>query len=386
MMNFPAVYIANGTAMLLLLVISLSYIKPLRHGLFEEKIFYAMILLNILQCFLESAGFYVDGKMFDGYRTLSIVINSIVFINSVVFAFIWTVYVDYKMFTDMKRIKRLYPYVAIPAMLTIIGCLINIVTPVFFVIDESNVYHRTDLFIIPYAVSYFYLAYGVVLSYWYRKKVHKYLFFPAVLFMIPIILGSLLQFFFYGYAFMWLGVSIGMISLFTNVQNEVSYVDQLSGLFNRQYLKNLLLMHSDQGAAAYVLAGILLDIDGFKSINDRFGHLVGDDAIASTGKILRKAVGDKGMLCRMGGDEFVVLMYPESKKDILDLIDVINTQTTLFNETEQKPYKIQFSIGYSTYDSERASIDDFLKKMDHSMYADKRRKYREGLLPDRRQR
>ncbi len=384
MINFPAVYIANGTALMLLLVILSSLIRPLRHGLFEEKIFYTMVLFNILQCFLETAAFFIDGKMLYGYRTLSIVINCIVFINSNLFAYFWTIYVDYKLFTDMKRIKRLYPFVAIPAMLTIIGCLINLITPVFFTVDESNIYHRTVLFIIPYIVAYFYLAYGVMLSYWHRKKVHKYLFFPAILFMIPIIIGSLLQFFFYGYAFLWLGVSIGMISLFINVQNEASFVDPLSGLFNRQYLKNILIMHSNKGNTARTLAGIMLDIDGFKSINDRFGHLIGDDAIFSTGKILRTAVGDKGMLCRMGGDEFVVLIYPKSQKEIMDTIDVIETQTALFNESEQKPYKLEFSIGYSTYESKHESIDDFLRKIDDSMYEEKRRRISEGTLPDRR--
>ena len=109
MINFPAVYIANGTALMLLLVILSSLIRPLRHGLFEEKIFYTMVLFNILQCFLETAAFFIDGKMLYGYRTLSIVINCIVFINSNLFAYFWTIYVDYKLFTDMKRIKRLYP-------------------------------------------------------------------------------------------------------------------------------------------------------------------------------------------------------------------------------------------------------------------------------------
>jgi hypothetical protein len=83
----------------------------------------------------------------------------------------------------MRRIKRIYPFVAIPAIIIIIGSLINLGTPVFFVVDEYNIYQRTDLYIIPYAVTYFYLAYGVILIYSCRKKVNKYLFLPAMLFM-----------------------------------------------------------------------------------------------------------------------------------------------------------------------------------------------------------
>jgi len=315
---------------------------------------------------------------------LLIALNAILFIANIVFAFFWTIYVDYKLFTDINRIKRIYPFVAIPAVIIIIGCLINLVTPVFFVVDSNNIYQRTDLYIIPYAVTYLYLAYGVILIYSYRKKVHKYLFLPAIMFMIPILIGSLLQFFFYGYSLVWLGVSLGMIYLYINVQNEASYVDMLSGLFNRQYLGNLLLMYSKRKDTASLTAGIMLDIDSFKSINDRFGHSVGDDAISTVGKMLHKAVGEKGVICRYGGDEFIILMDVNSQEEIIDMIDVIKTQEIALNESGKKPYNINFSIGYGTYDSKRESIDDFLKKIDTSMYEEKRRKICEGTIPDRR--
>jgi diguanylate cyclase (GGDEF)-like protein len=203
------------------------------------------------------------------------------------------------------------------------------------------------------------------------------------MFMIPIIIGSLLQFFFYGYSFMWLGVAVGLISLFINVQNESAYVDALSGLFNRQYL-NQFILHSKKGDAAGALAGIMLDIDSFKSINDRFGHIVGDDAISAAGKILRTAAADKGVVCRYGGDEFIILMYIKSQNEITDMIDTIKTQARLFNESEQKPYEINFSIGYSTYTGKYESTDDFLKKIDASMYVDKKKRISEGIIPDRR--
>ena len=384
MINLPAILIANGIAVMLLLIILLSFKRPLRHVLLDEKIFFTMVILNIVQCVIETVVFFMDGKMVYGYHALLIALNAILFIANIVFAFFWTIYVDYKLFTDINRIKRIYPFVAIPAVIIIIGCLINLVTPVFFVVDSNNIYQRTDLYIIPYAVTYLYLAYGVILIYSYRKKVHKYLFLPAIMFMIPILIGSLLQFFFYGYSLVWLGVSLGMIYLYINVQNEASYVDMLSGLFNRQYLGNLLLMYSKRKDTASLTAGIMLDIDSFKSINDRFGHSVGDDAISTVGKMLHKAVGEKGVICRYGGDEFIILMDVNSQEEIIDMIDVIKTQEIALNESGKKPYNINFSIGYGTYDSKRESIDDFLKKIDTSMYEEKRRKICEGTIPDRR--
>ncbi len=385
MFNYPAICIANGTAVLLLSIILSSSKRPIRHGFLDEKLYFLMVILNILQCIIETVVFFMDGKIVYGFHTLLIVLNAILFVNNIIFAYSWTVYADYKLFADIKRIKRIYFFVAIPAVLIIIGCLINLATPVFFMVDEFNIYQRTYLYIIPYAVTYLYLAYGVILIYSYRKKVNKYLSLPAIQFMIPIMIGSLLQFFFYGFSLVWLGVSIGMMSLFINLQNESAYVDALSGLFNRQYLNNILLMSSKKGDAAGIPAGIMLDIDGLKSINDRFGHTVGDDAISEAGKILHTAVGDKGTVCRYGGDEFIILMYIKSQKEIMDMINIILTQAALFNKSEEKPYKINFSIGYSTYESQHESTDDFLKKIDASMYGDKKRRIREGIIPDRRQ-
>ena len=379
MINIPAIFIANGTAILLLLIILSSIKRPLRHGLLDEKIFYFMVILNIMQSIIETVVFLMDGKMIYGYHTLLIVLNVILFINNIIFAFSWTVYTDYKLFADMKRLKRIFPFLALPAALVIIGCLINLATPVFFEVDQHNIYQRTGLFFIPYIVTYSYLAHGVVFVYSYRRKVHKYLFLPAIQFMLPVMLGSLLQFFFYGYSLVWLGVSIGMVALFVNIQNESSYVDVLSGLFNRQYLGNLLLMCGEKKDCG-VPAAIMLDIDGLKNINDSFGHVVGDDAISTAGRILHKAVGDKGVLCRYGGDEFIVLMHINSQEEIIDMIDLIKTQVALFNDSKKKPYEISFSIGYSIYEGKRESIDDFLKKIDASMYEDKKRKISERMV------
>ncbi len=384
MFNFPAIFIANGTAVTLLIIILVSSKKPLRNAFLDEKMYYAMVILNIMQCLFETLGFLLDGKMAYGYHALLTALDTVLFINGIIFAYFWTIYADYKLFADMKRIKRKYPFIAIPAVLVIIGGLINLATPVFFVIDKYNTYQRTNLFIIPYIVTYFYLAYGVALFYSYRKEINKYLHMPAVLFLTPIIIASLLQFLFYGYSLMWLGVSIGLISLFINVQNESSYVDGLSGLFNRRYLERLLSIYSKKETASDITAGIMLDIDNFKSINDSFGHLVGDDAIHTVGKMLYAAVGDRGVICRYGGDEFIILTHIRSQNEITDMIDIIKTQASLLNESEEKPYKIGFSIGYSTYESKHESADDFLKKIDAFMYRDKKRKFDEKIIPDRR--
>ena len=59
MINYPAIYIANGTALLLLLIILLSSKRPRRYGLLDDKMYHAMVILNIVQCVTETVTFLI---------------------------------------------------------------------------------------------------------------------------------------------------------------------------------------------------------------------------------------------------------------------------------------------------------------------------------------
>jgi GGDEF domain-containing protein len=69
-----------------------------------------------------------------------------------------------------------------------------------------------------------------------------------------------------------------------------------------------------------------------------------------------------------------------SQKEITDMVDIIKTQTILFNESKNKPYQISFSIGCCKYESKLESTDDFFKKLDASMYEDKKRKTNDKII------
>ena len=74
----------------------------------------------------------------------------------------------------------------------------------------------------------------------------------------------------------------------------------------------------------------------------------------------------------------------KTSAEYMKLVDIIKAQVTQFNESGKKPYEIHFSMGYSIYQNEHGSIDDFIKKIDASMYEDKKRRIGAGILPDRR--
>ena len=383
MINMQAVLIANGLGVGLMVILLISNRMNSRNVFFDEKLFFIMALLTMLLCAFETATFWLDGMASAPARLLSLVLNVLLYVCNALFAFLWTVYVDYKLFEQPERISRYYPFIAIPAVIICVMALLNFFLPVFFSISPDNVYSRTSLSPLVYLVSYAYLLYGAGLVCLYRRRVQRYLFLPVVIFLTPVFIGSLLQFYFYGISLIWPSVALGVTSLYINIQNEAALVDSLTGLYNRQYLTRFLNALSQRSETSQTLSGIMLDLDSFKEINDTLGHSAGDAALRSVGKLLLQATDSSDFVARYAGDEFIILRSTRDPKEIQGLMARVRTAAEEFNRTQDLPYRISFSMGYSTFQPGADSLDDFLRRMDLRMYEEKRTHYSNELY-DRR--
>lgn len=374
MIDLPAIVIANvlGTALMVLLLISNRMNS--RTVFFDEKLFCVMAALTIFLCLCEMTTFCINGQQFQGARVLAVVLNTLLFVGSSLFPPLWVAYVDYKLFEDVAGLKRRARIWGIPGAISLLLSLMNLFWGVYFTISADNIYARTPWNWISYAITYGYLIYGAARVMTARKKVRRYLFLPVLLFLAPVFLGSLLQLIFYGLSLIWVSVALGLMALYINIQNEASSVDALTGLYNRRYLNRYL---NDVGFArkqSGMLAGIMLDVDNFKAINDTFGHSVGDAALRDVGVLLHSAIGDEDFAARYAGDEFVVLRWVDSIQEIHDLMDTIRRCVPEPDQGSARPYRISFSMGYSIFRPGEDSVDSFLRRMDARMYQEKRQK------------
>lgn len=171
----------------------------------------------------------------------------------------------------------------------------------FFGITLDNVYYRSTLIWIPYVVVFGYMVSGALLVCLNRKRTNKYLFLPVLSFLIPIFVGSIIQLLFYGLALIFASVSLGLTLLYINLQNEENFLDPLTNLYNRNYLLHYITHISKQVQKGKQMTGIMLDINGFKHINDTYGHIAGDGVLQAVGKILLQATGSVPWWCAMVG-------------------------------------------------------------------------------------
>lgn len=117
------------------------------------------------------------------------------------------------------------------------------------------------------------------------------------------------------------------------------------------------------------------DINDFKNINDIFGHGEGDQVLKEVAKLLKSTLREIDIVCRMGGDEFLLIFPDSSLKDLSIIRERISKSLTQLNHTLKKSYKINLSIGVSEYDPDNPqSMDELIRIADNRMYEEKNSK------------
>ncbi|MCW3839195.1 EAL domain-containing protein [Micromonospora yasonensis] len=149
---------------------------------------------------------------------------------------------------------------------------------------------------------------------------------------------------------------------------RLAYSDQLTGLPNRLTFTRRLRRALRDGGRVAVL---LLDLDGFKQVNDRFGHAAGDRLLNSIAERMRDSVGTDGMIARLGGDEFAVLVSGDRPVSPERLAERLLAALEPLPGEEDLGVHPSASIGIAEYGPQHTSHTDLLRDADIAMYAAK---------------
>ena len=374
-MNVVEAAIADylGVVLLICMMIS-SRIRRSDEEHMEFRVFTAITIITMIACVVDFFVFFSDGKSGALMKFLNVFGNTFCYIANPILIASWCLYEDLKLYHSPARIKNFYIYVFIPAIFMCIIAIVNNAYPIIYTIDENNVYKRLTFSYIYYAVDIFYILFSIYILKSFEQRYGKVRFFPLYLMVGPVVLGYTLQMLFYGTSVVWVSVAVGLTAIYMSFQNEFSYLDKLTGLYNRAYLDyQLESVFKDK---APNLGGIMIDVDHFKSINDTFGHSVGDEALIDVARIINFSKPDKAIATRFAGDEFIILVRDTRDKELQRIIRNLRDETYIFNDTENRRYKLSLSMGYSIFDTSNETIDDFLRHMDDNMYEEKEIRHR----------
>ncbi len=365
MINIPEILVTNGTGAFLVLFLLLYRIRIAQTNQFDKKAYNFMLIVTFIATINETLSFIIDARPGFIFHILQYISNTISSASSGIIGYCWCLFVEYHIHRNFERIKKKSRILAIPLIIATILIIINLLgTGIIFDISKENVYTRGPMNFILYIFVFVYYIESIYTVH--KAKYDSILveFFPIYYFIIPCMIGTMIQGFFFGVSTIWLCVAIAFILVYIENQISVSFIDDLSGLYNRKYMNHYLnKLQSDKNRHVY---GFLLDINEFKAINDTYGHLTGDRALIEFGKILQHSIDKDSVAIRMGGDEFVIFAKLKSDEEALALKKQIKYNVRQFNIKSKEPFHLSFSIGIAKFNGK--NTDAFLSAMDDSMY------------------
>ncbi len=151
---------------------------------------------------------------------------------------------------------------------------------------------------------------------------------------------------------------------------RMAHYDALTGLPNRVLLADRLqqaILQAQRRATS--VAVVYLDLDGFKNVNDQFGHEIGDQFLVEVAQRMKAALREGDTLARIGGDEFVAILidleHPDACESVLSrLLETASTPTQIVG----LPFRLTASMGVTLFPMDHSDADQLLRHADQAMY------------------
>lgn len=330
-----------------------------------------MLNLILILCIVNPITFLTDGVPGTFWRAVQYICNWILFAANIIIGILWLGFICIYTRTEVGKVGvvALVASVLFPSIVLVA----NPWTSWLFYLDDANVYHRGDLYWSFMFVEFAFAIAGTIVYLVAKYKGGALKFFPVVQFALPALSGEVIQNTLYGVATMVPFLAVSAYGLTMGIQNESLFMDNLTEAYNRFYLDHLKIVVNRKNRTN--MTALMMDMNGFKQINDEYGHNEGDKALIAMAQILMRVVGNRGVVIRYAGDEFVLLINSQNTELVNRIISDIHTNLDKHNAKHSGGYKLSVSIGSMPINLKEQSVDDILNKVDQRMYEEKKRFY-----------
>ena len=341
-----------------LIAVLISLLADMLSYLVDTRVFFASVFLSHFSMFFSVLSVPVVGAM-------------------------WNMFFDVAFHIRRKNRKRLYVYL-IPAYIMAVCLVINLFSGWFYTIDEMNVYHRGDAYLLDFSLQYvsflilifraatFKANLSSIKTLKHRKFKNSVIWMGAATFFFGVLQaltgGNL--------ALHCFGITGGVLIMFLRFQDDQIVHDVLTGLNNRYaldtYVVEKMKIYGEGQRGNRDLYLLMMDINDFKRINDKYGHIEGDVALKRVSDTLKKIGTDypQGLfLARYGGDEFTAVFESQSENMVRMLCRQI--KETVKVETEDLHYRLTVGVGYAKYTGKSMTMSKLYELADNAMYVDK---------------
>ena len=363
------IYMFDNNIYAFLLLSILLFVVLIKKDIYDytRKLFYRMIIFNMLLLIVEVLAWTFDGIDTQGAFIFNYAFNCLLIILEPIMASLWLVYVDYKINRSRDRLRKRWFYLQ-PSIFSGLLLIINIFTPIAFHLDENNIYHRGGYLWLSLVFVFMLVLYTIVLAYKNRKELSdRMIAFIAVFALLPVMI-SFIQLFVYGLILTWAVVALGVVFAYYLIEIAGNSVDYLTGLHSRKKIEEILRGKIESKKTFSV---VMIDLEFFKNVNDKYGHKTGDETLIHFSKVLNRAFGKENYVSRIGGDEFLIVCHNTDLDSLMIYKERITTSIEKYSAFEILK-EVSFSFGASLFKHDKTlTIDRILDDVDVLMYQDK---------------
>ncbi|HHX62946.1 MAG TPA: GGDEF domain-containing protein [Epulopiscium sp.] len=338
----------------------------------HDQLFRYMVVSTIATLVFEAISWSADGKLGTVAYIINMSVNILLFMTNTIPLTLWTLYI---VETTNSHKGPIIKGLLIMKTLVIINMLMALSAPInqkYFYIDANNVYHRGEWSIIGNMVHVILIIVSFLIISHNWDKVNQKNRRPILLFTVPPTIGFIVQTMYYGTSLVWPGATISILMSYIMLQSQVVKVDYLTGLYNRRELDSYIDRKIRNLPKSKKFAGVMIDLDDFKKINDQYGHSVGDKAIKTAASLIKRSFKKDDFVARYGGDEFVIILDIKEEQEMSHKVQHLKRQFELFNKEKEDVFRLEISVGYGIYTWGDGQGDEFLHHLDQLMYENKK--------------
>ena len=340
---------------------------------------------NFVMCIDSQMLFYISDTLYVMVKcgvlphsnVFIMITKELYFFATATMCFFWFLYFEYFQNSPFVESRRRMRLSSVLVWIMVVLLMINPFNGMLFYVDADGIYRRGPLFILQYILSYLYVfttsirALAGVFDKS-RQSKRKTLIRLSIFPILPACAG-IGQFIYPQLPLACVVISLSTLVMYLQWIEQMISVDPLTRLNNRKQL-NYYYEHTVQNMDDDAVYLLLIDVNKFKSINDMYGHIEGDEALMRVAEALRKGCAKypyRANIARYGGDEFVILVRADNDRMVEELKTKINTELSALNEKAGAPYDLTISTGAARVVLNK-DIHELINQADIQMYKEKK--------------
>ena len=302
---------------------------------------------------------------------------------SIMSVFIWQIIRE----LDERMPKRIYVVMLLSAV-SIVLLVISQFTGMFYTFDDNNKYHRSDGYAVTQIIALIGIALNLSVVIQYRKRLDKPMLYALASYFVLPVIATVITMFHYGLSLQNFATVMSTQIMFAMdmidaskrlTRSQKAYAranyaarhDSMTGVCNKTwgmtqingYIENM--GENDKASLCFV------DIDDFKAINDRYGHITGDYWIKEIANLLSSTCRDDDIICRFGGDEYLILLKGVADTEALKS-RVFQLNEHLKLKSVERGQEVHCSVGICMITGEGHSTQKGIELADAALYEVKR--------------